>query len=252
VEEGEPRPSALRIFVVTGAAVPRALAEHATSVLDTAVLGAWGSTESCLGTLAAPSDEPAKRWGTDGRALAGTQIRITDDEGTVLPAGEEGNFEVFSRCLFEGYLERPDLTAAALTPDGWYRSGDLATIDSDGFLQIRGRITDVVNRGGEKVPVAEIEQLLHRHPGVEDVAIVAMPDPRLGERACAFVVGSDVPDLAAVREYLNELGVARQYWPERIAPIEVLPRNASGKIQKFVLRELAAGLTSSTEKEPVR
>ncbi len=252
VEEGEPRPSALRIFVVTGAAVPRALAEHATSVLDTAVLGAWGSTESCLGTLAAPSDEPAKRWGTDGRALAGTQIRITDDEGTVLPAGEEGNFEVFSRCLFEGYLERPDLTAAALTPDGWYRSGDLATIDSDGFLQIRGRITDVVNRGGEKVPVAEIEQLLHRHPGVEDVAIVAMPDPRLGERACAFVVGTDVPDLAAVREYLNELGVARQYWPERIETIDVLPRNASGKIQKFLLRELAAGLTSSTEKEPVR
>ena len=106
VEEGEPRPSALRIFVVTGAAVPRALAEHATSVLDTAVLGAWGSTESCLGTLAAPSDEPAKRWGTDGRALAGTQIRITDDEGTVLPAGEEGNFEVYSALPLRG-LPRP-------------------------------------------------------------------------------------------------------------------------------------------------
>jgi 3-phosphoshikimate 1-carboxyvinyltransferase len=252
VEEGEQRPNALRIFVVTGAAVPRALAEHATSVLDTAVLGAWGSTESCLGTLAAPSDEPAKRWGTDGRALAGTQIRVTDDEGTVLATGEEGNFEVFSRCLFEGYLERPDLTAAALTPDGWYRTGDLATIDSDGFLQIRGRVTDVVNRGGEKVPVAEIEQLLHRHPAVEDVAIVAMPDPRLGERACAFVVGAAAPDLPTVREYLHELGVARQYWPERIEPIEVLPRNASGKIQKFLLRELAAGLKQSTEKEPVR
>jgi cyclohexanecarboxylate-CoA ligase len=252
VEEGEPRPSALRIFVVTGAAVPRALAEHATSVLDTAVLGAWGSTESCLGTLAAPSDEPAKRWGTDGRALAGTQIRITDGDGTVLGAGEEGHFEVFSRCLFEGYLDRPDLTAAALTSDGWYRSGDLATVDSDGFLQIRGRITDVVNRGGEKVPVAEIEQLLHRHPAVEDVAIVAMPDPRLGERACAFLVGADVPDLPAVREYLDELGVARQYWPERIEPIEVLPRNASGKIQKFLLRELAAGLKPYTLKESVR
>jgi 3-phosphoshikimate 1-carboxyvinyltransferase len=252
VEEGEPRPSALRIFVVTGAAVPRALAEHATSVLDTAVLGAWGSTESCLGTLAAPSDEPAKRWGTDGRALAGTQIRITDGEGTLLGTGEEGHFEVFSRCLFEGYLDRPDLTAAALTPDGWYRTGDLATVDSDGFLQIRGRITDVVNRGGEKVPVAEIEQLLHRHPGVEDVAIVAMPDPRLGERACAFVVGPAAPDLPAVREYLEGLGVARQYWPERIEPIDALPRNASGKIQKFLLRELAAGLKPSTEKEPVR
>jgi 3-phosphoshikimate 1-carboxyvinyltransferase len=79
-----------------------------------------------------------------------------------------------------------------------------------------------------------------------------MPDPRLGERACAFLVGPDVPDLPGVREYLDELGVARQYWPERIEPIEVLPRNASGKIQKFLLRELAAGLKPSTLKESVR
>jgi cyclohexanecarboxylate-CoA ligase len=256
VENGEPGPSALRIFVVTGAAVPRALAERATAVLDAAVLGAWGSTESCLGTLAAPSDDPAKRWGTDGRALSGTQIRITNGDGTILAAGEEGHFEVFNRCLFEGYLDRPDLTAAALTPDGWYRTGDLAAIDADGFLQIRGRITDIVNRGGEKVPVAEIEQLLHRHPAVEDVAIVAMPDERLGERACAFVVvregSSEAPDLPAVRDYLRDLGVARQYWPERISPIDRLPRNASGKVQKYVLREIAAGLTPSIEKEPVR
>jgi 3-phosphoshikimate 1-carboxyvinyltransferase len=179
-------------------------------------------------------------------------VRIVDDRGRRLGPGEEGDFELRSRCFFDGYLDRPELTAAALTPDGWYRTGDLATIDSDGFLQIRGRVTDVVNRGGEKVPVAEIEQLLHRHPAVEDVAIVAMPDPRLGERACAFVVGAAAPDLPTVREYLHELGVARQYWPERIEPIEVLPRNASGKIQKFLLRELAAGLKPSTEKEPVR
>ena len=192
-----------------------------------------------------PATTPRSVWGTDGRALAGTRIRIIDDAGHRRSrAGEEGNFEVFSRCLFEGYLERPDLTAAALTADGWYRTGDLATIDADGFLRITGRIKDVVNRGGEKVPVAEIEQLLHATRCVEDVAIVAMPDQRLGERACAFVVAGaeGVPDLAAVREYLDELEVARQYWPERIETIEVLPRNASGKIQKFLLRELAAGL----------
>jgi len=246
VEEGEPGPSALRIFVVTGAAVPRALAERATAVLDTAVCGAWGSTESCLGTLAAPSDPLDKRWGTDGRALPGTAIRVVDEAGTSLPPGVEGHFEVRSETLFEGYLDRPDLTAKALTDDGWYRSGDLATIDADGYLRITGRVTDVVNRGGEKVPVAEIEQLLHRHPAIADVAIVAMPDERLGERACAFVVlaGDEPVDLETVRHYLDEHHVAKQYWPERVEPIEALPRNAVGKIQKYVLRDRAGELSA--------
>lgn len=245
VEEGEAAPPALRIFVVTGAAVPRTLAQRATETLAAAVCGAWGSTESCLGALAAPGDDPEKVWGTDGRALAGTRIRVVDEEGRPLPAGVEGNFEVTSRCLFEGYLDRPDLTAAAMTADGWYRTGDLATIDADGYLRITGRVKDVVNRGGEKVPVAEIEQLLHEHPLVEEVAIVAMPDERLGERACAFVVrngGDGELDLAAVRAFLDSREVSRHYWPERVVEIEAMPRTPSGKIQKFVLRERAREL----------
>lgn len=244
IEAGEPAPAGLRIFVVTGATVPRTLAERATTTLDAAVCGAWGSTESCLGTLGAPGDAPAKRWGSDGRALNGTQIRVTDDDGNVLDPGEEGHFEVTSACLFEGYLDRPDLTAAALTPDGWYRSGDLAVIDADGCMRLTGRVTDVINRGGEKVPVAEIEQLLHEHPDVEDVAIVAMPDERLGERACAFVVlrdGGDDLDFPAMQAYLGGLQVTKQYWPEHLETVDALPRNPSGKIQKFLLRERAAG-----------
>ena len=246
VEEGEELPPpALRIFVVTGAAVPRNLAERATETLSAAVCGAWGSTESCLGALAAPGDDPEKVWGTDGRALAGTRIRVVDEQGNALPAGTEGNYEVRSRCLFEGYLDRPDLTAEAMTADGWYRTGDLATIDGDGYLRITGRIKDLVNRGGEKVPVAEIEQLLHQHPLVEEVAIVAMPDERLGERACAFVVrngGEGELDLAAVREFLDGRDVSRHYWPERVVQVEAMPRTPSGKIQKFVLRERAREL----------
>jgi 3-phosphoshikimate 1-carboxyvinyltransferase len=239
VEEGEHAPSALRIFVVTGASVPRVLAERGTRVLDADVCGAWGSTESCLGALAAPGDDPELVWGTDGRALAGVRLRVTDDDGSVLAAGREGHFELYSRCMFERYLDRPDLTAQAFTPDGWYRTGDLATIDAAGYLRITGRVKDIVNRGGEKIPVAEIEQLLHRHPEVEEVAIVAMPDQRLGERACAFAVlreGAEF-DLAAMRDYLDRLSVARQYWPERLEPIEQLPRNPTGKVQKFLLRE---------------
>ncbi|MDX6653860.1 MAG: cyclohexanecarboxylate-CoA ligase, partial [Solirubrobacterales bacterium] len=176
IEAGEEvAPPALRIFVVTGAAVPRALAERATTVLSASVCGAWGSTESCLGALAAPGDDPTKVWGSDGRALAGTRIRIVDDQDKVLGPGEEGNFQVTSRCLFEEYLDRPDLTAAAMTADGWYRTGDLATIDDEGYLRLTGRVKDIINRGGEKIPVAEIEQLLHGHPAVAEVAIVAMP-----------------------------------------------------------------------------
>ena len=258
----EVAPPALRIFVVTGAAVPRALAERATRMLSASVCGAWGSTESCLGALAAPGDDPTKVWGTDGRALAGTRIRIVDEDDKPLGPGEEGNFQVTSRCLFEEYLDRPDLTAAAMTADGWYRTGDLATIDGDGFLRLTGRVKDIINRGGEKVPVAEIEQLLHEHPAVAEVAIVAMPDERLGERACAFVVRA--PDfggdfgLAEVREWLDSHEMSKHYWPERVEILAEMPRTPSGKIQKFILRDRAKGLrpephpTPTEKKEPVR
>ncbi len=239
VDAGGAVPQALRVFVATGAAVPRGLAERATRALDVAVCGAWGTTETCLGTLSAPGDEPAKVWGTDGRALAGVRIRVTDDDGQVLAPGQEGNFEVKSGCLFEGYLGRPEWTASATTPDGWYRSGDLAVIDDAGFVRISGRVKDVINRGGEKVPVAEIEQLLHEHPAIEEVAVVAMPDERLGERACAFAVAPSGLDFAEMQRHLDGRQVAKQYWPERLVVVDELPRNPIGKVQKFVLRDMA-------------
>src|SRR5690348_4764695 len=134
-----------------------------------------------------------------------------------------------------------------MTPDGWYRSGDLAVIDEAGFVRICGRVKDVINRGGEKVPVAEIEQLLHAHPAVCEVAIVAMPDERLGERACAFVVPArDAAELDfdAMLEYLEACRVAKPYWPERLEVVDSLPRTPSGKIQKFVLRARARELAT--------
>ncbi|MFE9487719.1 3-phosphoshikimate 1-carboxyvinyltransferase [Streptomyces sp. NPDC006641] len=241
VSGGRPVPSALRIFVVAGAAVPRRLAERATRVLGAAVCGAFGTTETCLGALSAPDDEPATAWGSDGRAMDGVRLRVTDDTGTVLVAGREGNLEIHTPTPFVGYLDRPDLTAEVWTGDGWYRTGDLAVIGADGCLRITGRVKDVINRGGEKVPVAEIEELLHRHPSVDEVAVVGMPDERLGERACAFVVltdGGDL-DLEAVRKYLEQHQVSKHYWPERLRLVDRLPRNPAGKVQKFVLRERA-------------
>jgi cyclohexanecarboxylate-CoA ligase len=244
VESGLAPPASLRIFVATGAAVPRGLAERATRVLGAAVCGAWGTTESCLGSLASPFDDPAKTWGTDGRALDDIRLRVTDAEGHVLPPGVEGNFEVLSPTMFEGYLDHPEWTAEAYTSDGWFRTGDLAAIDEAGFVRITGRVRDVINRGGEKIPVAEIEQLLSNHGAVADVAIVAMPDERLGERACAFVVlrdGADF-DFDAMQRYLDASRVAKQYWPERLELIAEMPRTASGKIQKYVLRDRAKAL----------
>ncbi|MGB6450348.1 MAG: 2,3-dihydroxybenzoate-AMP ligase, partial [Steroidobacteraceae bacterium] len=161
--------------------------------------------------------------------------------------GREGHFETSSPTMLEGYLDRPDWTAAAYTPDGWYRTGDLARIDEAGFLHVTGRVKDVINRGGEKIPVAEIEQLLHQHGAVKEVAIVAMPDPRLGERACAFVVprAGATLDFLSLQRFLDERRVAKPYWPERLEVLESLPRTPSGKIQKFRLRERARTLVST-------
>jgi cyclohexanecarboxylate-CoA ligase len=242
-ERGE-TPERLRTFVATGAAIPRELARRSREVLQAEVGGAWGTTESCLGCAFAPGDPPERAWGTDGRALSGVRLRVVDDSGAALAPGEEGNFEVHTDCLFVGYLNRPELTAEVVTDDGWYRTGDLARIDAEGYVRITGRVKDVINRGGEKVPVAEIEQLLHAHPAVEDVAIVAMPDERLGERACAFVVREPGHqfDFQTMVAYLDAQRVTKTYWPERLELVEALPRTASGKIQKYVLREFVSDL----------
>ncbi|MFF5858350.1 3-phosphoshikimate 1-carboxyvinyltransferase [Streptomyces sp. NPDC012751] len=244
VRAGRTAPSALRVFVVAGAAVPRTLAEQATEVLGTAVCGAFGTTETCLGSLSAPGDEPARTWGTDGRAMDGVRLRVTDDTGTVLAAGREGNLEIRTPTGFVGYLDRPDLTDQAWTEDGWYRTGDLAVLGDGDWLRITGRVKDVINRGGEKVPVTEIEELLHRHPAVSEVAVVGMPDERLGERACAFVVltpGAGL-DLEAMRKHLEQYQVSKHYWPEGLELVDRLPRNPVGKVQKFVLRQRAEAL----------
>ncbi len=229
----------LRTFVATGAAIPRELAREARQVLGAEVGGAFGTTESCLGAAFVPGQDPDLAWSADGRALEGITLRVVDDSGDPLPAGAEGNFEVLTPTLFEGYLNRAELSADAITADGYYRTGDLATIDADGYLRITGRVKDVINRGGEKVPVVEVEQLLYGHPAVREVAIVAMPDQRLGERACAFVVlEADAElDFEAMQRHLEAGRLAKPYWPERLEVVDELPRTPSGKIQKFVLRE---------------
>lgn len=246
VEAGTPPPSRLRIFVAAGAAVPRALATRATELLGATVCGGWGTTESCMGTSGRPSDPPDKASGTDGRPLEGIEVRVVDAEGRTLEPGLEGEFEIHSPLMFGGYLGHPEWTEAAYTADGWFRTGDLATVDADGYVSITGRVKDIINRGGEKIPVAEIEQLLYQLPDIAEVAIVAMPDERLGERGCAFVVlrADGSLTFAGMQRFLDGHTVARQYWPERLEVVAALPRTPSGKIQKFVLREEARRLAA--------
>ncbi|WAH37857.1 AMP-binding protein [Alicyclobacillus dauci] len=232
-------PKGLRLFIATGAAVPRQLAQEARQKLQCSVVGGWGSTEACLVTVGRPNDPPEKLWGTDGRVIDGMEIRIADDNGNPMPPGQEGNYQIKTPAMFVTYLHHHDWYEQTFTKDGFHDTGDLAVIDEDGYLKITGRKKDVVNRGGEKIPVVEIEDLLYQHPAVADVAVVSMPDERLGERACAYVVlkdGFESLDLSQVTDFLGARGMAKIYWPERIEIIDEMPRTASGKIQKYVLR----------------
>lgn len=230
----------LRIFVCAGAPIPPEIVRRATGRLGFSVLSCWGMTENGGVTITRPGDPPEKVFETDGKAIDGMEVRVVGADGRPLPPGETGDLMVRGMANFVGYLKRPELNDT--DAQGWFRTGDLARMDADGYIRITGRSKDVIIRGGENIPVVEIENVLYRHPGVMEAAIVAMPDPRLVERACAFVVPrpGHAIDLDGIRDFLKAEGVARNYWPERIEIVEAMPRTASGKIQKFRLREIAA------------
>jgi cyclohexanecarboxylate-CoA ligase len=143
-----------------------------------------------------------------------------------------------------GYLKRPELSR--LDEGGWFDTGDLARMDDEGYIRICGRSKDVIIRGGENIPVVEIESALYGMREVADAAIVAMPDPRLQERACAFVTlhAGCTLTLAAVRKHLAAQGYSKHFWPERLEIVEQMPRTPTGKVQKFVLREAAKKLAA--------
>ena len=229
----------LRVFVSAGAPIPRALVTRARPALGAAIISAWGMSENGAVTTTLPDDPEDKATTTDGRALPGMQVRVIDAEGTPLPPGTEGRLQVRGCSNFLGYLKRPELDNT--DPDGWFDTGDLARMDQEGYIRIAGRSKDIIIRGGENIPVVEVENLLFRHPAIAEIAIVGTPDPRLGERACAFVKLRDGASFtfADMTAYLAEQRMARQYVPERLEIVTEMPRTPSGKIQKFRLREIA-------------
>lgn len=232
--------SSLRRFVTAGAAIPRVLVHRAVDRLRIDVISAWGMTEFGTPCCTRPGDPPEKIFGTDGRPTRGTEMRVVDDQGEPVPANVDGRLEARGMSKFIGYLKRPDLSVSGA--QGWFDTGDLARMDEDGYLRITGRTKDLIIRGGQNIPIVEVEEQLYRHPAVREVAIAGMPDARLGERACAFVVLNAGFHLTfdAMAAYLEEMGMAKPYFPERLEIVPELPRTATGKIQKYKLRESAS------------
>jgi cyclohexanecarboxylate-CoA ligase len=242
---GAPHPQSLRSFLCGGAPIPSVLIERAANELGLKVCSLWGMTEVLSGTLTEPSRAADKSANTDGRPQDGMEIRIADLEGRPVPARQSGRLLVRGAQMFKGYYKRPELQT--FDSEGWFDSGDLAYMDDDGYIRISGRVKDILIRGGENVPVVEIENLLYKHPAVAAVAVVGFPDARLGERGCAFIVPRPESsiDLATVQAYLREAKMAKQFWPERVEVVAELPRTASGKIQKFKLKEVAAAFAEA-------
>ena len=232
--------STLRYFISGGAPIPPGLVRAAKARIGCKVISVWGMTEISAVTTVLPDDDDEKACETDGVAMPHCEVRIVDETGMDLPRGEAGRLLTRGASQFVGYFKRPELYT--VDENGWLDTGDLARMDRDGYIRITGRAKDIIIRGGENIPVVEIEALLYEHPAVHMVAIVAMPDPRLGERACAFVQPKAGRELALddMRAFLRERRIAPTFMPEDLVLVDDMPVTPSGKIQKFVLRERAA------------
>lgn len=232
--------SSLRVFITVGAPIPRALVKEAQKVLPCRILTGWGQTENGMVTITLVNDTEEKLTNTDGKPFPGMEVKVVDFEGRTAPVDQEGNLMCKGPALFVGYLKLLEQTQSEII-DGWFNTGDSAVMDKDGYIRITGRIKDVIIRGGENIPVTYVENALYEHPHVENVQVVAVPDDRLQEKACAVICMKENEEpltLESMSAFLEEKGVAKQYWPEYIEITDNFPTTASGKIQKFKLRQM--------------
>lgn len=231
--------SALRFFLCGGTTIPKKVARECQQ-RGIKLLSVYGSTESSPHAVVNLDDPLSRFMHTDGYAAAGVEIKVVDDAHKTLPPGCEGEEASRGPNVFMGYFDEPELTARALDEEGWYYSGDLCRMDEAGYIKITGRKKDIIVRGGENISSREVEDILLQHPKIHDACVVAMPDERLGERSCAYVV-LKAPhhslSLEDVVTFFSRKRVAKYKYPEHIVVIEKLPRTASGKIQKFLLRK---------------
>jgi cyclohexanecarboxylate-CoA ligase len=243
----------LKVFACGGAAVPPALVQRANALFAKGrTFRVYGSTEAPMTTLGFVSDGTLDLAAeTDGR-IVDYEVRIVDEDGKPVPAGREGEILTRGPALFVGYTD-PAETATGFTSDGFFRMGDIGYLTPDDAIVITGRKKDLIIRGGENISAKEIEDALHRHPLIREVAAVSMPHARLGETVCAYVVSSrePPPTLEDLLIYLKQLGIARQKFPEHLEVVEDLPRTASGKVKKDILRRMIAEKVARTPPEKV-
>ena len=244
VAESRSGTPSLKVFVSAGAPIPRALVTKGRETLGAAIISGWGMSENGAVTTTKVDDPEELTTNTDGCALPGMEVKVVNREGKAVPPGEEGRLLVRGCSNFVGYHKRPEL--GKYDDEGWFETGDIARMDANGYIRICGRAKDIIMRGGENIPVVEVEGLLYKHPAISGVAIVGYPDQRLGERACAFVTLRDGASLTfeEMTDFLKAQKMAIQYIPERMEIVTELPRTPSGKIQKFKLRETFAKTTA--------
>jgi acyl-CoA synthetase len=242
---GLPKLGKVRAFRVSGAASPPHVM-HELIGLGIEPQSGYGMTENNSHQYTRPGDDPALIAGTCGRACEGYEIRIfdPDDPGRALPAGETGLVAGRGACLMLGYFDDQRATENAITPEGWFMTGDLGQLDARGYLKLTGRQKDVLIRGGHNISPARIEELASAFHGLYRPAVLSMPDPRLGERIClayATLAKAHV-DVGALIAHLAAAGLSRYELPEFVLPLPDMPLMANGKIDKpALMRRIAAG-----------
>ena len=231
--------SSLRSFPCGGAGVPPSLIRDFVSRFPTCHVGrGYGSTEYptvSLDFFDEPLDKACER---DGIPVMGTEVKIVDDDGREVPIGVSGEIVVRGPECFVGYLN-PELNRIYFDEDGWFHTGDLGKLDEDGYVEVTGRKKDIIIRGGENISAKEVEDVLYTHPDINGVAIVGMPDPIMQEKACAYVISKPGRTITfdEMVSFLQKKNIAKQKFPERLEIVDKFPMTASGKVQKFILRQ---------------
>jgi non-ribosomal peptide synthetase component E (peptide arylation enzyme) len=227
----------MRQFSCGGAGVPPELVRRAYQVLENCItVRVYGSTEVPLVSYGW-RENPELAATTDGQLYA-FEVKILDDAGSEVPPGQDGEIAARGPGMMLGYAD-PEQNAAAHTGDGFFLTGDIGRITAEGAVLITDRKKDIIIRGGENLSAKEIEDVLHRHPDIQEAAVVAMPHPRLGEGVCAIVIaksGVRVP-LEQLADFTDRCGLAKQKIPERLVLVDELPRTPSGKVRKDILRQ---------------
>ncbi|PKM60473.1 MAG: cyclohexanecarboxylate-CoA ligase [Firmicutes bacterium HGW-Firmicutes-4] len=239
IKNGAERLETLKFYLCGGAPIPGDMVKCADQY-GIQLCEVYGSTESVPHVFVRPAETLALNGSTSGRPMEGIEVRIVDENRQDVAPGTIGEEASRGPNVFVGYLNDPAATEKDLDDDGWFYSGDLCVADELGNIKVIGRKKDIIVRGGENLNTNYISEYVSKHPDIIDQAVIAMPDERLGERICAFVVlkkGKERLDLKQLQRYMQKKNIPKRYWPERLEMIDAIPRTDSGKVKKNILRD---------------